>query len=93
MITIGMNYNVIPGKETEFKSAVEGVMNALNSAEGHGKSLLYRNCHQDSSFLIMSEWSDESAFNAFVRSEAFRNVTSWGASNILSGRPQHQLYR
>ena len=93
MITIGMNYQVIPGKEQEFESAVEGVANALNQAEGHGKSMLYKDCKASGNYLIMSEWSDEEAYQAFIRSEAFRNVTSWGSSNILSGRPNHQIYR
>lgn len=93
MITIGMNYDVIPGKEQEFVSAVQGVMNALAKAEGHGRSMLYRDCMQDSNYLIMSEWTDETAFHAFVGSEAFRNVANWGSSNILNGRPHHQLYR
>lgn len=93
MITIGMNYDVIPGKEGEFESAVQGVMNALNKATGHARSLLYRDCAQDNSYLIMSEWTDETAFHAFVGSEAFHNVASWGTNNILSDRPRHQLYR
>lgn len=93
MITIGMNYNVIPGKETEFESAFEGVVNALNKASGHTKSILYRDCKQPGNYLIMSQWENEDAYQTFIRSEAFRNVTNWGASNILNGRPSHQLYK
>ena len=93
MITIGMNYQVIQGKEQEFESAVEGVANALNQAAGHVKSSLYKDCKVAGNYLIMSEWSDEATYESFVRSEAFRNVTTWGSGNILSGRPQHQIYR
>lgn len=93
MITIGMNYDVIPGKEQEFESAVQSVMNVLNKASGHSRSLLYRDCTQDNNYLIMSEWTDETSFHSFVGSEAFRIVANWGASNILNGRPHHQLYR
>lgn len=93
MITIGMNYHVIPGKEQQFENAFEGVANALNKAEGHKQSRLYKDCKDPGVYLIMSEWEDESAYQAFVRSEAFRNVTNWGADNILSGRPSHQLYK
>ena len=93
MITIGMNYHVIPGKEPEFETAFEGVANALNKAAGHKKSRLYKDCKEPGIYLIMSEWDDELAYQAFVQSEAFRNVTNWGASNILSGRPSHQLYK
>jgi len=28
-----------------------------------------------------------------VASDAFRKVTSWGAENILAGRPSHTTYR
>jgi len=88
-----MNYQVIPGKEQEFESAFEGVVNALSKAEGHDKSTLYKDCKQAGNYLIMSQWADETAYRTFIQSEAFRNVTNWGASNILSGRPSHQLYK
>lgn len=93
MITIGMNYQVIEGKELEFENAFEAVANALQKAAGHTKSTLYKDCKQAGNYLIMSEWSDEAAYQDFVRSDAFRNVTNWGSSNILSGRPSHQLYK
>lgn len=93
MITIGMNYQVISGKEQEFESAFEGVANALGKANGHEKSTLFKDCRQPGNYLIMSEWSDETAYQAFIRSDAFRNVTNWGAGNILSGRPSHQVYK
>ena len=88
-----MNYQVIPGKEQEFESAFDGVVNALNKADGHARSALYKDCKQLGSYLIMSEWVDEAAYQGFIQSDAFRNVTNWGASNILSARPNHQLYR
>jgi heme-degrading monooxygenase HmoA len=93
MITIGMNYQVIPGKEQEFENAFEAVTNALNKADGHVKSTLYKDCKCLGNYLILSEWSDEVAYQAFIRSEAFKNVTNWGASHILSGRPSHQVYK
>jgi heme-degrading monooxygenase HmoA len=43
--------------------------------------------------LITSEWSDEQAFRDFMGSQAFRKVTDWGKEQILSGRPQHKIYR
>jgi len=45
------------------------------------------------SYLITSEWSEEEAFNGFIRSEAFREVTNWGAEQILSDRPRHKVYK
>jgi len=93
MITIGMNYSVLPGKENEFENAFEAIVNALDKAEGHQQSRLYRDCKQPGIYLIMSQWGDEDAYQAFIKSDAFKNVTSWGLSNILSDRPSHQLYK
>ncbi|MCA9260585.1 MAG: antibiotic biosynthesis monooxygenase, partial [Planctomycetales bacterium] len=87
MITVGMNYQVIPGKDQEFIDKCEAVITALGQAEGHQKSVLWRDVSDGNSFLITSEWSDETAFQEFIRSEAFRNVTNWGKENILAGRP------
>ena len=44
-------------------------------------------------YLILSRWSSEEAFHAFVASDAFKKVTNWGKENILRGRPQHTTYR
>ena len=92
MITIGMNYHVIPGKESQFVSAFDGVANALAKAEGHEESKLYSEQKEPNKFLIISHWQDQNAFQAFVTSDAFLNVTNWGASEILSGRPTHKVY-
>ena len=43
-------------------------------------------------YLIVSRWSSEQAFRDFVASDAFKKVTSWGAENILEGRPSHTVY-
>ena len=92
MITIGMNYHVIPGKESQFVSAFEGVANALAKAAGHEESKLFCEQNAPNKFLIISQWQDQNAFQAFVSSDAFRNVTNWGASELLSGRPTHKIY-
>jgi heme-degrading monooxygenase HmoA len=93
MITVGMNYSVIPGKQAEFEEKFSAVLSALSAAEGHTTSTLWRDVVMDASYLITSEWSDEDAFTGFIRSEAFRAVTDWGKANILSERPQHRIYR
>jgi heme-degrading monooxygenase HmoA len=54
---------------------------------------LWKDVSDGASYLITSEWSDEQAFQTFIRSEAFRNVTNWGKEQILSGRPQHRVYK
>ncbi len=93
MITVGMNYHVIEGKQQDFEDKFQAVMNALNTAEGHSQSTLWKDVSDDASYLITSEWSDEKAFQEFIRSDEFRAVTDWGKEQILSTRPQHKVYK
>ncbi len=93
MVTIGMNYYVREGKERVFEDAFQSVLKALRNAEGHDESKLYR-CVEagEPEYLIVSRWNSEDAFRSFVRSDAFRKVTQWGAQNILTGPPRHTTY-
>jgi heme-degrading monooxygenase HmoA len=93
MITVGMNYHVLPGKQSEFEEKFQAVIGALQAAAGHTASTLWKDVSDDASYLITSEWSDEQAFRDFIQSEAFRAVTNWGKEQILSGRPQHKVYK
>ena len=93
MITVGMNYHVIEGKQQDFEDKFAAVIDALNAAEGHTSSTLWKDVSDGASYLMTSEWNDETAFTEFIRSEAFRNVTNWGKEQILSGRPQHKIYK
>lgn len=93
MITVGMNYHVLEGKQQDFEQKFAGVIDALNAAKGHTNSTLWKDVADDASYLITSEWSDEAAFTEFIRSEAFREVTNWGKEQILSDRPQHKIYK
>lgn len=93
MITVGMNYHVIPGKQADFEGKFAAVMQALNAADGHTTSSLWKDVADDASYLITSEWSDEQAFVSFIQSQAFKDVTTWGKEQILSGRPQHKIYK
>ncbi len=93
MITVGMNYNVIEGKQQDFEQKFAGVIDALRAAEGHASSTLWKDVSDGASYLITSEWSDEQAFTDFIRSDAFRDVTNWGKEQIVSGRPQHKIYK
>ena len=92
MVTIGMNYSVLEGKEEVFEAAFARVLEAIEGAEGHEASRLYRAVDGGRDYLIVSSWSEEPAFLAFVRSESFRKVTNWGAENILDGPPRHTTY-
>ncbi len=93
MITVGMNYHVISGKEKEFEEKFEAVVSALKDASGHLSSTLWKDVKQSSSYMITSEWAEESDFQNFVSSDTFRQVTNWGKSEILAGRPVHRIYR
>jgi len=93
MITVGMNYHVLPGKQGDFEAKFAAVLDALRAAEGHTNSTLWKDVADDASYLITSEWSEEKAFVDFIQSQAFRDVTNWGKEQILSGRPQHKIYK
>jgi heme-degrading monooxygenase HmoA len=92
MTTIGMHYDVIPGKEEEFKQGFLKVIAHLQSVTGHIESHLYEDAALPGSFLILSDWSEKRDFEAFIHSDVFRQVTSWGRSEILRGRPEHKVY-
>ncbi len=91
MITVGMNYHVIAGKQQDFEEKFSTVIGALKAAVGHTTSTLWKDVSDDASYLITSEWSDEQAFQDFIHSTAFRDVTNCGKVQILSGRPQHKI--
>ncbi|MCG8583791.1 MAG: antibiotic biosynthesis monooxygenase [Pirellulales bacterium] len=93
MITVGMNYHVIEGKQQEFEDKFAAVLDALRAAEGHTTSSLWKDVADDASYLITSEWSEEQAFMDFIQSDAFREVTNWGKEQILSDRPRHKIYK
>ncbi len=93
MITVGMNYNVIEGKQQEFEEKFRAVLAALIEAEGHVESKMFSDIDDDCSYLIVSEWAEQDKFTEFIRSEAFRAVTDWGKAHILSDRPQHKVYK
>jgi heme-degrading monooxygenase HmoA len=45
------------------------------------------------SYLIVSEWNSEDAYNDFIQSDKFKGVVNWGKENILAGRPSHTVYK
>ena len=92
MTTIGMHYEVIPGKEEEFEKGFVGVIEFLKTVHGHEESHLYEDVSNTGSYLILSEWKTRKDFNAFIKSEAFHKVTAWGKAEILRARPRHKIY-
>lgn len=93
MITIGMNYQVLPGQEGNFERMFKNVLQSLQAVTGHSKSALYKDVNDLQSYLIVSEWDAEDAFHAFIRSERFQSVVEWGQTNLLAARPVHTVYR
>ena len=47
MITVGMNYHVIEGKQQAFEDKFAAVIDALQAAEGHGSSTLWKDVSDD----------------------------------------------
>ncbi len=93
MVTIGMNYKIIPGKEEVFENAFKSVIKVMSEMEGHTQSNLYKDVNDSHSYLIVSDWNSEEAYNAFIKSDKFAGVVDWGKENILAGRPSHTMYR
>ena len=92
MITVGMNYYVIAGKEQAFENAFNKVIHALREAPGHSETRLFKEVEDPGHYLIVSDWNDKAAFDAFMQSEAFRAVADWGKEQILRARPEHRVY-
>lgn len=92
MVTIGMNYKVLPGKEETFETAFRKVIHAMRDIAGHTQTKMCRDIDDAQSYVILSDWSDRAAFDAFIASDTFRNVANWGKENILAGRPSHTYY-
>lgn len=92
MITVGMDYEVLEGKEQPFEKKFALVLEAMSQMTGHSHTHLYRNVFRERSYLVVSEWDTRRAFDDFVQSDAFSKVTGWGKANILSCRPKHTVY-
>lgn len=92
MTTIGMHYEVVPGKEEEFERGFLGVIEHLKSVPGHVESRMYEDVQSAGSYVILSQWDSRETFQAFLQSDAFKQVTAWGKAEILRGRPRHKVY-
>lgn len=92
MTTIGMHYDVIPGKEQEFENGFFAVLDHLKKIPGHVESKLYDEVRARGSYLILSQWETKESFEAFIHSPEFRSTVNWGKAEILRGRPRHKIY-
>ena len=92
MTTIGMHYDVIPGKEEEFERGFLAVIDVLKTLKGHVDTHLYEDVADQGSYVILSQWERKEDFDAFLRSEAFAKTVAWGKAEILRSRPRHKVY-
>ena len=92
MVTVGMYYDVIPGQAPAFVAKFQDVIAVLGTTAGHKTSFLYQRVDDPDSYAILSEWDDQDAFMRFIRSDAFRAVTSWGRESVLRNAPRHKIY-
>ena len=92
MVTVGMNYRVLAGKERAFEDVFQAVRTLMNDMHGHSSSMLYRDVFDAQRYLIISDWNDRSAFDAFIASDRFREVANWGKQQVLAERPTHDYY-
>jgi heme-degrading monooxygenase HmoA len=92
MVTVGMYYDVIPEKAGIFTAKFRDVLAHLQTIAGHKSSFLYQRVDDPYSYAIISEWDDAESFSNFIRSETFRQVTSWGREQVLRAAPRHKIY-
>ena len=92
MTTIGMHYEVIPGKEEEFEKGFLGVLDFLKKMPGHVESHMYEDVASVGSYVILSQWENKESFDKFMRSPEFAGVIAWGKAEMLRSRPKHKVY-
>ena len=92
MLTIGMYYDVIPDKAKLFEDKFNQVLILLQGMKGHKQTFLYRRVDDPHSYAIIGEFETESDFLGFIRSDAFKEVTTWGREQVLRGPPRHKIY-
>jgi heme-degrading monooxygenase HmoA len=92
MTTIGMHYDVVPGKEAEFVQGFLKVLEHLKTLPGHMESHMYEDVACAGSYVILSQWETKESFERFIHSPEFAQVTAWGKAEMLRGRPRHKVY-
>ena len=85
MTTIGMYYDVIPGKEQEFETGFAQTAAVMQTLKGHVESKLYEDVSSRGSYVILSQWETKEDFDAFIHSEAFKKAVAWGKARSSAG--------
>ncbi|MCH7702039.1 MAG: antibiotic biosynthesis monooxygenase [Planctomycetes bacterium] len=92
MVTVGMNYMILEGKEDAFETVFYKVLAIMEAMEGHKDSKLFHEVRDPQHYLIVSEWHTQDAFEAFTQSDKFKSVVNWGKEQVLATRPHHEIY-
>jgi heme-degrading monooxygenase HmoA len=92
MTTIGMHYDVRPGKEEEFERGFVSVLEIMKTLPGHVESHMYEDVQSTGSYVILSQWERKEDFEAFLKSPQFAQAVAWGKAEILRSRPRHKVY-
>jgi heme-degrading monooxygenase HmoA len=92
MTTIGMHYDVLPGKGPAFEAGFIGVLALMRTLPGHVETHLYEDVQTPGSYVIMSQWQTKESFEAFIHSKEFADTVTWGKAEILATRPRHKVY-
>ncbi len=92
LATVGMFYDILPGREGDFEEKFHQVVTAMEDQPGHLRTVLYREVDRPRSYAVLSEWDSRGAFRTFIGSDAFRAVTDWGKAGILESRPRHRVF-
>jgi heme-degrading monooxygenase HmoA len=92
LTTIGMHYEVRPGKEEEFEKGFIATLEVMKGLNGHIDSHLYEDVQSVGSYVILSQWKTKADFDAFLHSPEFAKAVAWGRAEILRARPRHTVY-
>jgi heme-degrading monooxygenase HmoA len=52
----------------------------------------YKDVHNPRRYLIISQWDDKAAFDAFIASDTLKNIANRGKEKVLAARPHHEVY-
>ena len=91
MLTVGLYYDVVQGKENDFEEYFRLVVAEIRKKDGFVSALLYKRVDKPGSYLIYSEWRDRESFEEFIKSREFSGAKEGGA-DMLMGRPSHKIY-
>jgi hypothetical protein len=91
MVSVGMNYEVTPGKVKAFADGFKGLTLAREGVEGRVDSQIFGT--RSVRAIISSFRSGPAARFRFMRSAAFKEATAWGEMKILAGRPRHRIFK